>query len=76
MASTSETHFINLNNNPLKVNIPPTPLSGIKTKANTSLIPIIQTLRQVSLIYKYTYMAIKEEKACIKKRYFYKYCPP
>jgi len=41
MASTSETYSINLNNNPLKVNIPPTPLSGVKTEADTSLIPTI-----------------------------------
>ena len=41
MANTSETHSINLNNNLLEVNIPLTPLSGVKTKANTSLIPTI-----------------------------------
>ena len=39
MASTSETHSTNLNNNPLEVDIPPTPLSGIKTETNTGLIP-------------------------------------
>jgi len=76
MASTSETHSTNLNNNPLEVNIPPTPLSGVKTEANTSSILTTQTLRQVSSIYKYTCIVIKEEKARIKKRYFYKYCPP
>jgi len=41
MASTSETYSINLNNNPLEVNIPPTPLSGVETEADTGLIPTI-----------------------------------
>ena len=80
MASTSEIHPKNLNdNNSFKVDTLSALLSGVKTKANTGLIPTtytIQILRQVSLIYKYTYTAIKEEKAHIKKRYFYKYCPP
>jgi len=80
MASTSEIYPKNLNdNNSFKVNTLSALLSGIKTKANTSLIPttyIIQILRQVSLIYKHTYTATKEEKAYIKKRYFCKYCPP
>ena len=38
IASTSETYSINLNNNPLEVNIPPTPLSGVETEADTGLI--------------------------------------
>ena len=80
MASTSEIHPKNFNNNnSFKVNTLSTLLSGAKTKANTGLIPttyITQILRQVFLIYKYTYMVIKEEKAYIKKRYFCKYCPP
>ena len=76
MASTSETYSINLDNNPLEVNIPSTPLSGVKTEANTGLILTTQTLRQVSSIYKHTRTATKEEKARTKKRYFYKYCPP
>jgi len=80
MASTSKIHPKNLNdNNSFKVNILSTLLSSVKTKANTSLIPttyITQILRQVSLIYKHTYTVIKEEKAYIKKRYFYKYYPP
>ena len=74
MASTSETYPKNFNNNnSFKVDTLSTLLSGVKTKANTNT---IQILRQVSLIYKYTYTAIKEEKAYIKKRYFCKYCPP
>jgi len=80
MASTSKIYPKNFDdNNSFKVNILSTLLSGIKIKANTGLILttyITQVLRQVSLIYKYTYMVIKEEKAYIKKRYFYKYCPP
>ena len=80
MASTSKNYPKNFNdNNSSKVNTLSTHLSGVKTKANTSLIPttyITQILRYVSLIYKYTYMVIKEEKAYIKKRYFYKYYPP
>ena len=80
MASTSKIYSKNFNNNnSLKVNILSTFLGSVKTKANTSLIPttyITQTLRQVSLIYKHTYIVIKEEKSCIKKCYFYKYYPP
>jgi len=80
IASTSEIYPKNFDdNNSFNVDILSTLLSGVKTKANTGLIPTTYTtqiLRQVSLIYKYTYMAIKEEKAYIKKRYFYKYCPP
>ena len=76
MASTSEIHPKNFDdNNSSKVDI----LSAILSGVNTGLIPTTyttQTLRQVSLIYKYTRTAIKEEKALIKKRYFYKYCPP
>ena len=80
MASTSEIHPKNFNdNNSFKVNILFILLSGVEIKANISLILttyITQILRQVSLIYKYTYTATKEEKAHIKKRYFCKYCPP
>jgi len=80
MASTSEIHPKNFDdNNSFKVNILSALLSGVKTKANTGLILttyITQILRQVFLIYKYTYIATKEEKAYIKKRYFCKYCPP
>jgi len=80
MASTSEIHPKNFNdNNSFKVNILSALLSGVKTKANTGLIPTTYTTqisRQVSLIYKHTYTAIKEEKAYTKKRYFCKYCPP
>ena len=80
MASTSEIHPENFNNNnSFKVDTLSALLSGVKTGANTGLILttyITQILRQVSLIYKYTYIAIKEEKAYIKKRYFCKYCPP
>ena len=80
MASTSKIHPKNFDdNNSFKVDILSAPLSGTKTEADTGLILttyITQTLRQVSLIYKYTYIAIKEEKAYTKKRYFYKYCPP
>ena len=80
IASFSEIHSKNFNdNNSFKVNILFTLLSGIETKTNTSLILITyitQILRQVSLIYKHTYMVIKEEKAYIKKRYFYKYYLP
>jgi hypothetical protein len=76
MASTSEIHPKNFDdNNSSKVDT----LSAVLSGVNTSLIPTtytIQTLRQVSLIYKHTYTVIKEEKALIKKRYFYKYCPP
>ena len=71
MASTSDNSF--------EVNTLPALLSGVKTKANTNLILttyIIQTLRYISLIYKYTRTVIKEEKVYIKKRYFYNYCPP
>ena len=77
IASTSKIHPKNFNdNNSFKVNTLSALLSGIKTKANTNLILIIyitRILRQVSLIYKYTYIVIKEEKAYIKKCYFYKY---
>jgi len=80
MANTSEIYSKTSNNNtPFKINIPFALLSSSKTKADTNLILIIyitQTLRQVSLIYKYIYTAIKEKNAYIKKRYFYKYCPP
>ena len=80
MASASEIHLKNFNNNNFfKVNTLSALLSGVKTKANTSLIPTTYTtqiLRQVSLIHKHTYTVIKEEKAYTKKRYFYKYCPP
>jgi len=80
MASASEIHPENFDdNNSFKVNALSTLLSGVKTKANTGLTPttyITQILRQVSLIYKYTYTATKEEKAYMKKRYFCKYCPP
>jgi hypothetical protein len=80
IASTSEIHPKNFNNNnSSKINILSILLSGVKTKANTGLILAtytIQILRQVSLIYKYTCIVIKEEKALIKKRYFYKYYPP
>jgi len=79
MASTSKIHPKNFNdNNSFKVNTLSALLSGVKTKANTGLILTTYTtqiLRQVSLIYKHTRTAIKEEKAYIKKRYFYKYCP-
>ena len=77
MANTSKIYLENFDdNNSFKVNILFTLLSGVKTKANTSLILITyitQILRQVSLIYKHTYIVIKEEKAYIKKYYFYKY---
>ena len=80
MASTSKIHPENFNdNNSFKVNILFALLSGVKTKANTGLILttyITQILRQVSLIYKHTCTVIKEEKAYIKKRYFYKYYSP
>ena len=80
MANTNEIYPKNFDdNNSFKVNTLSALLSGVKTKINTSLIPItciIQILRQVSLIYKHTHTAIKEEKAHIKKHYFYKYCPP
>ena len=80
MASTSEIHPKNFdNNNSFKVDTLSALLSGVEIKADTSSISItytIQILRQVSLIYKHTCMAIKEEKAYIKKCYFYKYCPP
>ena len=80
MASTSKIYPKNFNNNnSFKVNTLSTLLSGVKTKANTSLILttyITQILKQVSLIYKYTYIVIKEEKAYMKKYYFCKYCPP
>ena len=80
MASTSKIHPKNFDdNNSFKVNTLSAFLSGIKTKANTGLILAIcitQISRQVSLIYKYTGTAIKEEKAYIKKSYFCKYCPP
>ncbi len=79
MATTSEIHSKNFNdNNSFRVNTLSTLLSGIETKANINLIPTIyitQALRQVSLIYKYIYIAIKEGKAYIKKCYFYKYYP-
>jgi len=79
MASTSKTYSKNFDdNNSFKVNTLFAPLSGAKTKANTGLIPttyITQTLRQVSLIYKHTRTAIKEE-VYTKKRYFYNYGPP
>jgi hypothetical protein len=79
MASTSEIHSKNFkDNNSFKVDTLLAYLSGVKTKANTSLIlttSIIQ-IRQVSLIYKYICIATKEEKAHIKKRYFCKYYPP
>ena len=80
MASTSKIYPKNFNNNnSFKIDTLSALLSGVKTKADTSLIPTTYTtqiLRQVSLIYKYTYIVIKEEKALIKKRYFCKYCPP
>jgi hypothetical protein len=80
MASTSETYSENFNdNNSFKVDILSAPLSGTETEANTGLILTTyttQTLRQVSLIYKYTRTAIKEEKVYTKKRYFCNYCPP
>ena len=80
MASTSKIHPKNLNdNNSFKVNTLSILLSGVKTKANTGLILttyITQISRQVSLIYKHTHTATKEEKAHIKKCYFCKYCPP
>jgi hypothetical protein len=80
MASTSETYSKSIDdNNSFKVDTLSTLLSGVKTKANTGSILTTyttQTLKQVSLIYKYTYTAIKEEKAYTKKRYFCKYCPP
>ena len=80
MASTSEIHPKNFDdNNSFKVDTLSALLSGVKTKANTGSIPTTYTtqiLRQVSLIYKHTYTATKEEKAHTKKRYFYKYCPP
>ena len=80
MASTSEIHPKNFDdNNSFRADTLSALLSGVKTKANTSSIPttyITQILRQVSLIYKHTYIATKEEKAYIKKRYFYRYCPP
>ena len=41
MASTSEIHFKNFNNNnSFKVDTLSTLLSGVKTKTNTNLIPI------------------------------------
>ena len=67
------------NNNSFKINTLSALLSGIKTKTDTSSIPITcttQISRQVSLIYKHTHTVIKEEKAHIKKHYFYKYCSP
>ena len=80
MANTSKIYLENFDdNNSFKINIHSALLSGVKTKTNTSLIPITcitQILRQVSLIYKYTYTVIKEEKAYIKKCYFCKYYPP
>ena len=80
MASTSEIHPKNFdNNNSFKVDTLSALLSGVEIKADTSSISItytIQILRQVSLIYKYTRTVIKEEKAHIKKRYFYKYYLP
>jgi hypothetical protein len=80
IASTSEIHFKNFNNNnSFKVNIFSVLLSSVKTEANANSIPTThttQTLRQLSLIYKHTCIATKEEKAYIKKRYFCKYCPP
>jgi len=77
MANTSKTH--SKNNNPFKVNILSALLSGVETEADTSSILttyIIQTSRQLSLIYKHTRTATKEEKDYIKKRYFCKYYPP
>ena len=72
MASTSEIHSKNFdNNNSFKVNTLSTCLSSIKTKANTNL--ILNTLRQFSLIYKHTYIATREDKTYIKKCYFYRY---
>ena len=80
MANTNEIYPKNFNNNnSFKVDTLSALLSSVKTKTNTSLILTtytIQTSRQVSLIYKHTYIVIKEEKALTKKRYFYKYCPP
>ena len=80
MVSTSKIYPKNFNNNnSFKVNTLSALLSGVKIKADTSLILTTYTtqiLRQVSLIYKYTYTVIKEEKAYIKKRYFYKYYLP
>ena len=80
MASTSEIYSKNFDNNtPLEVNIPPAPLSGVKTEADTGsnlTTCTTQASRQVSSIYKHTRTAIKEEKARTKKRYFCKYYPP
>ena len=80
MASASKIHPENFDdNNSFKVDALSALLSGVETKADTGLTPTTcttQILRQVSLIYKYTRTAIKEEKAYTKKRYFYKYCPP
>jgi hypothetical protein len=80
MASTSEIHPENFDNdNSFKVDTLSALLSGVKTKADTGSIPVINTTqisRQVSLIYKHTRTATKEEKAYTKKRYFCKYCPP
>ena len=80
MANTNKIYPKNFDdNNSFKVNTLSTLLSGVKTKANINSILIIyitQISRQVSLIYKHTYIVIKEEKAHIKKRYFCKYCPP
>ena len=80
MASTSEIHPKNFDdNNSSNIDTLSALLSGVKTKANTSLIPTTYTtqiLRQVSSIHKHTHTAIKEEKAYTKKRYFYKYYPP
>ena len=77
MANTSETH--SKNNNPFEVNTLSARLSGVETGANTGSIPTTcttQTSRQLSLIYKHTCTATKEEKYYIKKRYFCKYYPP
>ena len=80
IANTNEIYSENFDdNNFFKVNTLSALLSGVKTKTNTSLIPttyMTQTSKQVSLIYKHTYMVTKEEKAHIKKHYFCKYCPP
>ena len=77
MANTSETH--SKNNNPFEVDTLSALLSGVETEADTGSIPTTcttQTLRQLSSIYKHTYIATKEEKDYIKKRYFCKYYPP
>ena len=74
MASTSKTYSKSFdNNNSFKVNTLSACLSSIKTKANTNL--ILNSLRQFSLIYKHTYIATREDKAYIKKCYFYRYYP-